>query len=117
MVDKDGNVYIGTESDSLFSIDKNFNIIQGNSIMYGNTLNKVLSFSQSRDGDIWAATQSNGIFRFMNDSITAINRSNDLMSNYCYSILADSENNVWIGHEKGFSRFNPEKGTMRVFGT
>ena len=39
------------------------------------------------------------------------------MSNYCYSILADSENNIWVGHEKGFSRFNPSTGTMRIFGT
>ena len=38
------------------------------------------------------------------------------MSNYCYSILADADNNVWVGHEKGFSRFNPVKGTMRIFG-
>jgi serine phosphatase RsbU (regulator of sigma subunit) len=38
------------------------------------------------------------------------------LSNYCYSILADENNNVWVGHEKGFSRFNPVKGTMRIFG-
>ena len=116
LVSKDGNVCIGTESDRMFSIDKNFNILQGSSIMYGSTLNKVVAFAQSRDGEIWAATQSNGVFRFMNDSIQPINRSNDLMSNYCYSILADADNNVWVGHEKGFSRFNPEKGTMRVSG-
>ena len=39
------------------------------------------------------------------------------MSNYCYSILADSENNIWIGHDKGFSRFNSEEEIMKVFGT
>ncbi len=116
LVSKEGNVYIGTESDRMFSIDKNFKISQGNSIMYGSTINKVLAFAQSRAGEIWAATQSNGVFRFLNDSIQAINRSSDLMSNYCYSILADADNNVWVGHEKGFSRYNPEKGTMRVFG-
>ena len=48
LVARDGNVYIGTESDRLFSIDKNFNIIQGNGIMYGSTINKILSFAQSR---------------------------------------------------------------------
>jgi ligand-binding sensor domain-containing protein/serine phosphatase RsbU (regulator of sigma subunit) len=116
LVGKDGNVYIGTESDRLFSIDKDFNIVQGNSVMYGSTINKILSFAQSTDGELWAATKSNGVFRFLNDSIHAINRSNDLMSNYCYSILADAENDIWIGHEKGFSRFNPVKGTMRIYG-
>ena len=68
LVARDGNVYIGTESDRLFSIDKNFNIIQGNNIMYGSTINKILSFAQSPDGEVWAATKSNGVFRFLNDS-------------------------------------------------
>ncbi len=113
----EGKAYIGTESDRLYSIDSNFNIVQGNGIMSGSTINKVLSFTRGSDGTLWAATKSNGIFRFINDSISAINTSNDLMSNYCYSIFSDSENNIWIGHEKGFSRFNPVKKTMRVFGT
>ena len=116
LIAKDGIVYIGTESDRLFSIDKDFKIIQGNNVMYGSTINKILSFTQSPDGEVWAATKSNGVFRFLNDSILAINRSNDLLSNYCYSIFADADNNVWIGHEKGFSRFNPVKGTMRIYG-
>ena len=117
MVASDGNVYIGTESDRLFKIDSEFNIIAVDGIMTGYPNNKILSLSQGRDGAIWAATKSNGVFKFLNDSVSAINRSNDLMSNYCYSIIADSENGVWIGHEKGFSRFNADKGTMRIFGT
>jgi serine phosphatase RsbU (regulator of sigma subunit) len=39
------------------------------------------------------------------------------MSNFCYSILADADNNIWVGHTKGFSRYNPNTGTIRVFGT
>jgi ligand-binding sensor domain-containing protein/serine phosphatase RsbU (regulator of sigma subunit) len=113
---QDGNVYIGTENDRLFSIDKSFNIIQGNGVMYGSTLNKILAFTESADRAVWAATKSNGVFRFLNDSVSAINRSSDLLSNYCYSILSDSENNIWIGHEKGISRYNPVKGTMRIYG-
>ena len=116
LVGKDGNVYIGTETDRLFHIDRNFNILQGNGVMYGSTLNKIVAFTQGSDGVVWAATKSNGVFRFMNDSVFALNRSNDLLSNYCYSIFADAGNNIWIGHEKGFSRYDPEKGTMRIFG-
>ena len=114
---KNGIAYIGTESDRLYTIDRDFNIKTGDNIMSGSTLNKILSFAQTNDGAIWAATKGNGIFEFLNDSIFPIDRSDDLMSNYAYSILADSENNIWIGHDKGFSRFNPIKGIMRVFGT
>jgi serine phosphatase RsbU (regulator of sigma subunit) len=38
------------------------------------------------------------------------------MSNYCYSILADAENNIWVGHDKGFSRFDPNRRTMKIYG-
>lgn len=111
-----GEAFIGTESDKLFKI-KSDTVTSGNAPMTGSTRNKVLSFTQSADGAIWAATDGNGMFRFLNDSVTAITRSNDLMSNYCYSILADKENDIWVGHNKAFSRFNSKTGTVRIFGT
>ena len=116
MVSPDGKVYVGTESDRLYYFDKDLGIHQLEGVMYGSTLNKIQSFAESRGGAIWAATKSNGVFRFQNDSVVAITRSNDLMSNYCYSIFADSEDNIWIGHERGFSRYNLRKGSMRVYG-
>jgi ligand-binding sensor domain-containing protein/serine phosphatase RsbU (regulator of sigma subunit) len=113
----DGNAYIGTESDRLFKIDGDFIVTPCNSVMTGSTKNKVLALSQNNDSTIWIATNGNGIFEDLNDSIKVINRSNDLMSNYCYSILDDSEKNIWIGHEKGFSRINSYTGTVNIYGT
>jgi serine phosphatase RsbU (regulator of sigma subunit) len=98
-------------------VDRDLNITEGKAIMSGSTINEILSLAQGRDGVIWTATKGNGIFKFKNDSVFTVNRSDDLMSNYCYSLLSDSENNIWIGHDKGFSRFNPESGIMRIFGT
>lgn len=114
---KKGVAYIGTESDKLYKIDSSFTISAGIASMSGSTRNKVLSFAQTDDGAIWASTNGNGIFRFQSDSLSSVTRSNDLMSNYCYSILADDENNIWVGHSKGFSRYNYKSETMRVFGT
>jgi ligand-binding sensor domain-containing protein/serine phosphatase RsbU (regulator of sigma subunit) len=116
-VSSEGKAYIGTESDRLFVIDRDFKISSGNGIMSGSTINKILSFSQQRDGEIWVASNGNGIFGCLNDSISSINHYNGLMSNYCYSILCDSEDNIWIGHVKGFSKFNPITGIMKVYGT
>jgi ligand-binding sensor domain-containing protein/serine phosphatase RsbU (regulator of sigma subunit) len=115
----DGSIYIGTESDRLCIISADLVINPpGNVIMSGSTKNTVSSFAEDHNGVIWAATKGNGVFEFFRkDSVSAINRTNDLMSNSCYSILADSEMNIWIGHDKGFSRFNPIIGTMKVFGT
>ena len=116
-LDNNGNAYIGAESDKLYMIDRDFKISSKNAVMYGSTINKVLSFTRSRSGVIWAATSGNGIFGFLNDSVSAITRSNGLMSPYCYSVLADSENNIWVGHAKGFSRFNSGTGIVSIFGT
>jgi ligand-binding sensor domain-containing protein/serine phosphatase RsbU (regulator of sigma subunit) len=112
-----GEAYIGTESDKLYMIDPEFNISIGSITMTGSTRNKILSFTQTDDGAIWAATEGNGLFKFLNDSVSAVTRSNDLMSNYCYSIFADKDNNVWIGHNKAFSRIDSGSGTISVFGT
>ncbi|MCX6253568.1 MAG: SpoIIE family protein phosphatase, partial [Bacteroidia bacterium] len=117
LIARDGNAYIGTESDRLYIIDRDLNISAGEAIMYGSTINKILSISQNSDGVIFAATKGNGIFECFKDSVSAINMTNDLMSNFCYSIFSDSENNIWVGHEKGFSRFNPKTGTMKIFRT
>jgi len=117
LLSSDGYAYIGTESDRLYKVDKDFNITSSDAIMFGSTNNVILAFCQTNNGALWVATKGNGIFEFYHDTVTAINRSNDLMSNYSYSIFADSENDIWIGHEKGFSRFNPESGIMRVYGT
>jgi ligand-binding sensor domain-containing protein/serine phosphatase RsbU (regulator of sigma subunit) len=113
----DGSAYIATESDKLFKIGSDFSISRGNAAMSGSARNKILSFTQTRAGILWAATDGNGIFEFSNDSIHVFTKANDLMSNYCYSILADSENNIWVGHNKGFSRFNSVTGNVRIFGT
>lgn len=113
----EGVAYIGTESDKLYTIDPLFNIKTLSVSMSGSNRNKILSFTQTSDGAIWAATEGNGIFRFLNDSLTTINRSNDLMSDYCYSILADNDNNIWVGHIKAFSKINSNSETIKVFGT
>jgi ligand-binding sensor domain-containing protein/serine phosphatase RsbU (regulator of sigma subunit) len=113
----EGVSYIGTESDKLYKIDRDFNITTVKALMTGSTRNKILSFSRTKDGEIWAATEGNGIFKFLRDSVSSVTRANDLMSNYCYSILADAQNNIWVGHNKGFSRYNPLTGTVKIFGT
>jgi len=114
---KNHYAYIGTESEKLYKIDPGFNISEEKTSMNGSTLNRIFSLTQTGDGAIWVATDGNGIFRFRNDSVISVTRSNDLMSNYCYSILADADNNVWIGHNKAFTKYNPSTGTVRVYGT
>lgn len=117
LITSNGNAAIATKSEKLYLINPEAGVIQGNTFMEGTTMNEVRSFSQTRNGHIWAATYGNGIFEIFNDSLRAYTRSNLLMSDYCYSTLADSSGRVWIGHNGGFSRYNTTNGIMRTFGT
>ncbi len=111
-----GNAYIGTLSERLYRIDSSFTLTSLACTMTGSTLNKILALAKSTNGGIWAATNGNGIFNCHNDSLSVLNRSNGLFSNYCYSILNDSENNLWVGHAKGFSRFDRNTEMIKTYG-
>jgi serine phosphatase RsbU (regulator of sigma subunit) len=39
------------------------------------------------------------------------------MSDYCKSILADTDDKIWIGHTGGFSSYDIKTGVMRVYPT
>ncbi|HEX2968392.1 MAG TPA: two-component regulator propeller domain-containing protein [Bacteroidales bacterium] len=112
-----GIIYIGTETDRLYSIDNKLNLTAGGCQMTGSTKNRILAFSADKEGTIWTATSGNGIFGCSVDSVKSKTRSDGLFSNYCYGILADSENNIWVGHEKGFSVVDSKTGVIRSYGS
>lgn len=59
--------------------------------------------------EIWIASNGEGLFNY--DVLTKTSKrytiSDGLASNYTYSVLCDDSANVWIGHSKGISKFNP----------
>jgi ligand-binding sensor domain-containing protein/serine phosphatase RsbU (regulator of sigma subunit) len=112
-----GSGYVATESDRLYRIDIDSGIFASDAAMYGIMLNKVLGLTRDSNGIIWAATYGNGVFECYRDSVKPLNTSNGLLSNYAYSILADKENNIWVGHESGISRYNQKTGITKVYGT
>jgi ligand-binding sensor domain-containing protein/serine phosphatase RsbU (regulator of sigma subunit) len=113
----EGKAAIATKTDRLYLIDPETGVTSGKAIMSGTTMNEILSFCQSKNGNLWASTYGNGVFEFSGDSLRSFTRSEMLMSDYGYSILADSYGNIWIGHERGFSRYNSNTGIMQTFGT
>jgi ligand-binding sensor domain-containing protein/serine phosphatase RsbU (regulator of sigma subunit) len=114
---KDGSCYIATESDRLFRIYPDSGVSASDASMYGMLLNKILAMTKDSKGIIWAATLGNGIFACYPDSVKPINTANGLLNNYTYSILADREDNIWVGHERGISRYDQKTGIVKVFGT
>ncbi len=114
---EDGTAAIATKTDRIYRIDINQGVISGSGVMRGSTMNVISSCFQSNDGNIWIATAGNGVFEFSGDTVISYTRADRLLSDYCYSILADSLNRIWVGHERGFSCYDRQTGIMKTYGT
>lgn len=116
-IDRTGNALVATEAVNIYYADLKKGIYTGNIEIVGSARNTITGFSQGPDGCYWVATSGNGVFYINGDSVNTLNTSNGMLSNFCYSIMADSEGRLWTGHERGFSRYDPETGVISVFST
>ncbi len=53
---------------------------------------------------IWVGTKGAGVFKIKADSIANVTTNEGLVSNYCYSITADQNGNIWATHKGGISK-------------
>lgn len=73
-------------------------------------------FTEDKYGNIWIGTYGQGLFMFNGKKI--INRyiqNNGLGSNYCYLIISDHNNNIWIGHKTGVSKYDQKLKTFTFY--
>lgn len=64
--------------------------------------------TEDKTGKIWIGTNGAGIFSLSRNRLwKIIDKNNGLGSNYCYSITSDINNNLWVTHAKGVTKFNP----------
>jgi len=114
--DGKGKVYIATEGNRLYTIDPVSSGVQaGKALIYGGVRNNFQSIAIDSEGKIWGATEGAGIYCFAGDSVWGINSGNGLLSDFCYSILCDSHDNIWIGHQQGFSLYDQDMRQVRSF--
>jgi signal transduction histidine kinase/ligand-binding sensor domain-containing protein len=75
----------------------------------------VLTLS-SIDGDLWAGTEKNGLFHFPASgeakNFTFANTSGGLRSDFIFTLFTDREGVLWIGTNRGVSRFD-RRGPMQ----
>ena len=71
---------------------------------------------QDRNGNIWFATQGNGVLRFDGENVTHFTEDEGLIHNNIEHILEDSEGQLWFASGgvtttgRGVSRYNPKEG-------
>lgn len=107
--DSSGNVWAGADvagsGSGLFSLDD-----VGRPERIGEMTGDVLSVEPDGRGGVWAGTEKSGLFLFREsreiNHFTFENTSGSLRSNTIYSIFVDRESVVWIGTNRGVSRFD-----------
>ena len=115
-IDSEGRIIVGSnDGERLFYIDREYEARSAEGTMEGRSINRIQAISQGGDGTIWIATRGNEIFKFGADTVTAAYRVGEFLSSYCYSILADRSQNIWVGHDVGFSRYDPATGTVKTY--
>lgn len=113
-LDQDKNIWFSTLSDVLY-------YLSGTSVVKSKfpSAGIRIDFQQitmADNGDVWAATYGNGVLHFTSDTVYNVTMETGLLSNYCYSIFADNQNRIWVGHRQGYSRICDEEKIINTYG-
>ncbi len=114
LVDRYGTAWIATQTSGLVGIKYGGEIVQ--LVLEGRPKLEFNTLAQDDDGVIWAGTYGDGVYKFNNDTLARYNEESGLMNDYTYAIGIDPKGYVWIGHRDGFSRIDPKKKTIRIYG-
>jgi ligand-binding sensor domain-containing protein/serine phosphatase RsbU (regulator of sigma subunit) len=69
---------------------------------------KFRALAEDTGGDLWAATDGDGLVYFDNDSVYQYTVASGLKANFCYSIAFGPDHSIWVGHRLGLSRINTQ---------
>ncbi|MCB8999505.1 MAG: SpoIIE family protein phosphatase [Bacteroidales bacterium] len=102
-IDSRANVWIATRANGLYCITtrQEYKIDAPTEMEF-------VALTQDKDGDLWGATNGDGVFHFSSDSLDYFSTLTGLLSDYCYSLSCDRNGNIWVGHSAGLSRINKE---------
>ncbi|HLC83161.1 MAG TPA: two-component regulator propeller domain-containing protein, partial [Bacteroidia bacterium] len=107
-------LWVATHSNYISYIDSE-NEVKNILIFNGTDLINVSGILEDEKKNIWVATLGNGVFNIKDTLITKYTVEKGLKSNYCYSIVRDGSNNIWVGHRLGLSRIKTDKNEIDVF--
>ncbi len=109
-IDRQKNVWIATRSNGLF------NVTTGELMgIEGKAELEFITITEDQQGDLWAGTNGDGVFRFSADNPYHYSSDDGLRSNFCYSIATDANGLIWTGHRLGISKINSSTGNIRPY--
>jgi ligand-binding sensor domain-containing protein len=93
--DPAGQVFIGTDR-GLGQIDGDRFVPVSPDVIHG----KVLGIARRRDGSLWVATETNGVFRIVGGRAERIPVARAFVGDSAFSVYEDPEERLWIGAAK-----------------
>lgn len=106
--DKNGVVWIGTEGEGLFSLNKDS--VKRYSVDDGLLSNSVLSLEVDLSGVLLIGT-AKGLFTFLDGDIKRIEETGEKQIN---AIWVDEWNSIWLGLERGLARLNRSINSFEI---
>ncbi len=67
---------------------------------------KVRGILEDKNGNIWFATEDNGVFRFDGKAVTNITAKEGLGNNYSGGLIEDKAGNIWFTMIGGICRYD-----------
>ena len=114
-IDREKNLWISTISDAPYYLSNSI-LNKADFPSYGLRID-FRAITIDKYGDIWAATYGYGVLHYTADTVYFITEESGLKSKYCYSIISDSEERIWIGHKQGFSRLSRVSADEQIIKT
>ncbi|HDR89889.1 MAG TPA: hypothetical protein ENN63_09735 [Bacteroidetes bacterium] len=114
-VDEDHHAWIATTSRMIYRISPEGELKEVHDAHFLIRANVFTDLILDANGEVWAATDGNGVFHFTSDTVFMYTRNNGLLSEYCKSILADSNGHIWVGHRSGISRIDVERNVVVTY--
>lgn len=97
--DRDGNLWVGT-SDGLYKINKTTNALDVSSVILKG--DKISSFYNDKEGDIWLSSLQNGIHVIPNLHLYLFDKENStLKDNYISSVTSTDNDELLVGTYSG----------------
>jgi ligand-binding sensor domain-containing protein/HPt (histidine-containing phosphotransfer) domain-containing protein len=106
----DGKIWIGGTSLVGFDGDKWFKQTEPPQLK-----ERVDDVHSRKQSDLWVGSRFYGIFRYDGKDWSHYTVDDGLMSNTIISILAESENSVWVATDKDICRFDGKTWTTNIF--
>jgi ligand-binding sensor domain-containing protein/anti-sigma regulatory factor (Ser/Thr protein kinase) len=123
--DKEGILWIGTNSGGLCKFDRDIEIFTSYKNIPGNlnslSLNNVRSIYEDKDGILWIGTEGGGLEKFDRKNNTFIHYRNNpgdpfsIANNVILSIFEDDSGDLWVGHNGGIDKFDKNKNRFMHF--